>query len=171
MIQAAAAPCYLTTGSAPEDGAACTADEQQQTDFDGTQTYYNSGFLPEAAVFKVKLSEDIAPGTYNYYCLLHREGMAGTITVVDKDRHVRERHRTVGPTTASVCQAPLAYAAGGASFGEMASASHSRKRSTSPVSASENRAAVGWAALCTAIVTPRSLKALKASSSVSSSPM
>lgn len=88
VIQAAGAPCYLTTGSAPEDGSACTADQQQQTDFDGTQTYYNSGFLPEGAVFKVKISEDTAPGTYNYYCLLHREGMAGTITVVDKDTDV-----------------------------------------------------------------------------------
>ena len=88
VIQAAGAPCYLTSGSAPADGSACTADQQQQVDFDGTQTYYNSGFLPEGAVFKVKLSTDIEPGTYNYYCLLHREGMAGTITVVDKDTNV-----------------------------------------------------------------------------------
>ena len=88
VIQAAGAPCYLTSGSAPADGSACTADQQEQVDFDGTQTYYNSGFLPEGAVFKVKLSEDIAPGTYNYYCLLHREGMSGTITVVDKDTDV-----------------------------------------------------------------------------------
>ena len=64
------------------DGVACT--EQEQPDFDGTQTFYNSGFLENEQVFTVELSDDIAPGTYTYYCLLHREGMTGTIEVVEE---------------------------------------------------------------------------------------
>ena len=83
-IQAAAQPCFLTTGDAPADGSACSAAQQTQPAFDGTQTYYSSGFLPDQAVFSVKLADNVAPGTYNYYCLLHREGMSGTITVVAK---------------------------------------------------------------------------------------
>jgi plastocyanin len=84
--QAAANPCFLATGDMPSDGTACATADQPA--FDGTQTVYNSGFLEDQAVFKVDLADDIAPGTYNYYCLLHREGMAGTITVVDKDTDV-----------------------------------------------------------------------------------
>jgi plastocyanin len=88
-VQAAAQPCFLATGDAPSDGKACTAAQMQpQPAFDGTQTYYNSGYLPDQAVFSVKLAANIAPGTYNYYCLLHREGMAGTITVVAKSTKV-----------------------------------------------------------------------------------
>lgn len=93
--QAAAQPCFLATGAPPTDASACT--EQEQAAFDGTQTFYNSGFLEDQQVFSVELSEDIAPGTYFYYCLLHREGMSGTVTVVDKDTDV--------PTADEVAQA------------------------------------------------------------------
>ncbi len=88
VIQAAGQPCYLASGDAPSDGSACAKPQQTQMDFDGTQTYYNSGFLPEAAVFSVKLASNIKPGTYHYYCLLHRPGMSGTITVVAKGTSV-----------------------------------------------------------------------------------
>ncbi len=84
--QGSAQPCFLATGDIPTDNSACP--EQTQPAFDGTQTVYNSGYLEDGAVFKVELSDDIAPGTYNFYCLLHREGMTGTITVVDKDTEV-----------------------------------------------------------------------------------
>jgi plastocyanin len=84
-VQTAVQPCFLATGDAPSDGSACTAAQMRpQPAFDGRQTYYNSGYLPDQAVFSVKLGANIAPGTYHYLCLLHREGMAGTITVVAK---------------------------------------------------------------------------------------
>jgi plastocyanin len=84
ISQAAAQPCFLATGDAPTDNSACSAAQMQpQPDFDGTQTFYNSGWLQDQQVFTVKLASKIAPGTYNYFCLLHREGMSGTITVVD----------------------------------------------------------------------------------------
>jgi len=85
--QNAAQPCFLTTGAPPADPAtACTKDQQTQPDFTGNQTYYNSGFLPEGDTYKVKLSPDIKPGTYSYYCNLHGPEMSGSIVVVGKDR-------------------------------------------------------------------------------------
>src|SRR3954451_853562 len=50
--QNAAQPCFLASGSQPSDASkACSKDQQKQTDFAGTQTYYNSGFLPEGDTF------------------------------------------------------------------------------------------------------------------------
>lgn len=83
-IQASAQPCFLATEDPPASDA-CTADQQKQPDFDGTQTYYNSGFLAEGDVFEVKLADDIEPGTYSYFCALHRASMSGKVTVVAAD--------------------------------------------------------------------------------------
>lgn len=81
--QGAAQPCFLTTGSPPKQGPqACP--KAAQPDFNGKQAYYSSGFLPEGKTFAVKLADDIAPGTYNYYCNLHGPDMSGTITVQAK---------------------------------------------------------------------------------------
>lgn len=83
--QLAANPCFLATGD-PNPEQAC--EKTAQPAFDGKQTVYNSGFLPDDATFDVTLADDIAPGTYNYFCLLHRQGMTGTITVVADDADV-----------------------------------------------------------------------------------
>ncbi|MHB8670434.1 MAG: cupredoxin domain-containing protein [Acidimicrobiales bacterium] len=83
--QNAAQPCFLETGAPPKDGATpCPKTAQTPTAFNGRQTYYNSGFLPENATFSVKLAPDIAPGTYHYYCNLHGPQMSGTIVVTPK---------------------------------------------------------------------------------------
>ena len=83
-VQAAAQPCFLASGDPPQSDA-CPKDQQKQVDFDGTQTYYNSGFLADGDHYKMTLSKNIKPGTYNYFCTLHREGMMGKITVVAAD--------------------------------------------------------------------------------------
>jgi plastocyanin len=83
-IQASAQPCFLASGDPPASDA-CSADQQKQPDFDGTQTYYNSGFLADGDTFEVKLADDLRPGTYAYFCALHRGGMTGTVTVVAAD--------------------------------------------------------------------------------------
>lgn len=83
--QLAANPCFQATGD-PNPEAACPKGEQPA--FDGTQTVYNSGYLSDDAEFEVALADDIAPGTYNFMCLLHRQGMTGTITVVDEGTDV-----------------------------------------------------------------------------------
>jgi len=81
--QSAAQPCYLASGEPGTD--ACAAGDQAQVDFDGTQSYYNSGWMTDAETFKVTLADDIQPGKYTYICLLHYPDMSGTITVVDAD--------------------------------------------------------------------------------------
>jgi plastocyanin len=91
--QNAAQPCYLEEGGPPEDSATpCAEEDQVQPAFDGTQSYYNSGFIPYEGPggnqFIVELADDIEPGVYNYYCNLHGPLMAGTITVVDEDEPI-----------------------------------------------------------------------------------
>lgn len=79
--QSAGQPCFLDAEPPAKD--ACPKEKQTQPAFSGTEVFYNSGWLPEEGfVFRVKLASDIAPGAYGFMCLLHREGMSGTITVV-----------------------------------------------------------------------------------------
>lgn len=83
--QLSANPCFVAGDTPPADTEkACPKTEQPA--FDGTQAVYNSGFLPNDETFEMKLADDLAPGTYNYFCLLHRQGMTGTITVVAGDQ-------------------------------------------------------------------------------------
>jgi plastocyanin len=87
--QNAAQPCYLSTGAPPSDpNTPCAKAQQTPTAFDGTQTYYNSGFLPEGDTFAVKLSPNIKPGEYHYYCNLHGPDMSGSIVVKDKNASI-----------------------------------------------------------------------------------
>jgi plastocyanin len=91
--QNAAQPCYLEEGGPPEDPATpCAEEDQVQPAFDGTQSYYNSGFIPYEGPggneFTVELADDIEPGVYSYYCNLHGPGQTGTITVVDEDEPI-----------------------------------------------------------------------------------
>jgi len=81
--QAAAQPCFLASGEPPA-GTACTPDQQKQPDFDGTQTFYNGGFLPQDAVFTMKIADGAKAGTFGFMCLLHREIMSGKLHIVDK---------------------------------------------------------------------------------------
>jgi plastocyanin len=91
--QNAAQPCYLEEGGPPEDpGTPCAQEDQVQPAFDGTQSYYNSGFIPyegpSGNTFTVELADEIEPGVYSYYCNLHGPFQAGTITVVDEDEPI-----------------------------------------------------------------------------------
>ena len=78
-IQASANPCFIT-GSPPAKGT-CPA-QSSQPEFDGTQSFFNSGWLDSKAKFTIHLSKSTAPGTYHFMCLLHRETMSGKIVVV-----------------------------------------------------------------------------------------
>ena len=83
--QAAAQQCYVASGEPPADAKTpCTKDQQSQKDFDGTQTYFNSGWLVPDQTFSLKLSDSVKPGTYSFICLLHLDLMTGQLTVVDK---------------------------------------------------------------------------------------
>ncbi|HUQ62153.1 MAG TPA: hypothetical protein VM121_00175 [Acidimicrobiales bacterium] len=81
LNQSAAQPCFLATGNPPGPGET-PCPKAVQPEFNGKQSVFSSGFLPNGEVFDVKLSKDIAPGTYRYFCEVHSIGMQGKITVV-----------------------------------------------------------------------------------------
>lgn len=82
-IQTVGQPCFLGADEeVPADGAACSEQQQEQPAFDGTASLFNSGLLLEGDTFSVELAEDLEPGTYSYFCTLHRGGMTGSVTVV-----------------------------------------------------------------------------------------
>ncbi len=80
--QSAMQPCFLASGDPPARDA-CSKEQQKQPEFTGTQTFFNSGFVPGRAVFSMKLASSVKPGVYNYICLFHGPDMIGKITVVD----------------------------------------------------------------------------------------
>ncbi|MGQ0521204.1 MAG: cupredoxin domain-containing protein [Actinomycetota bacterium] len=84
---AAAQPCFLANVD-PPPAAACTPEQQEQPEFTGKERFYSSGFLPDEATFKMALADDIAPGTYQFMCLVDRTEMTGTLTVVRPDQEV-----------------------------------------------------------------------------------
>lgn len=83
LNQSAAQECFLETEDPPVSpaGGAPACPKVDQPEFNGKQTFYNSGYLAEDEKFSVKFAEDTAPGTYNFMCLVHREGMRGKVTV------------------------------------------------------------------------------------------
>ncbi|HVE91681.1 MAG TPA: hypothetical protein VNE62_05215 [Actinomycetota bacterium] len=93
VAQNAAVPCYLREGSPPKDAnAPCEPNQRKQPAFDGRFSYYNSGFIPytgaKGNIFRVKMAEDIKPGTYSYYCNLHGPFMSGDIEVKPKSASI-----------------------------------------------------------------------------------
>jgi plastocyanin len=80
--QTAAKACVVDSGDLPKDGEGCDGTDAA---FTGKQVFYNSGYLSsDTTSWDLKLADDIAPGSYSYYCLLHGPSMSGTIDVVDK---------------------------------------------------------------------------------------
>ena len=85
--QSAAQPCFLDGGTPPPNQA-CSKEQQAQPDFNGKAAYFNSGYLASGAVFALRLSDGIAPGTYRYLCLLHGIDMSGQVVVIPADKAV-----------------------------------------------------------------------------------
>ena len=66
----------------------CPRSQFEQPVFDGTQSYYNSGWLDSGQKWSVHLSSTTSVGTYRFMCLLHREDMAGKITVAPASKTI-----------------------------------------------------------------------------------
>lgn len=88
--RSAAERCFLDDGTPPVSvaGGAPACDRREQPPFDGTQSFYSSGFIEEGESFRTRLSGDIRPGTYRFMCLVHRAAMTGAIEArsPDEDR-------------------------------------------------------------------------------------
>lgn len=101
VAQAAAQPCYLKSESPPDDiDTPCTDAQQRQPEFTGKETYYSSGLIPVAGPnaneFRVKLADDIQPGTYRYYCAVHFPYMQGKIQVSRGDAPLQSNEEIQG---------------------------------------------------------------------------
>jgi len=77
-VQSAANPCFLDSGVTGTKQCA----KKSQPAFTGKQSFYNSGWLDRNQKFTVQIAKGASPGTYHFFCLLHREGMTGKIVVV-----------------------------------------------------------------------------------------
>jgi plastocyanin len=110
-VQSVANPCFQQSGAVGT--ATCPNSQHEQPAFDGTQSYYNSGWLRNDEKFTVHLSSGISPGTYRFMCLLHREDMAGKITVVSSSKQVMSpsAQYALGQKQLAAAEAPLAQPA------------------------------------------------------------
>ena len=84
--QNAGQPCYLNEGAPPKDAdEPCRESQQRQPVFDGSASYYNSGIIPyegpQGNTFRVRLAQDIKPGSYFFYCAVHGPQQATEVKV------------------------------------------------------------------------------------------
>lgn len=101
--QSGAQPCYLTDDAPPTDGEPCDEADQQQPEFTGEHRFYNSGLIPyegpQGNEYTVRLSDDIAPGDYWFYCNVHGEFQSTKVIVkprsetIDTPTNINERAR------------------------------------------------------------------------------
>jgi plastocyanin len=86
--QSLARPCFLPDGELPDDPAE-PCEQQQLPPFDGNPAYYNSGIIPYEGpggnVFEFRLSDDIGPGEYAFYCAVHGSWQSGVVEVLPED--------------------------------------------------------------------------------------
>lgn len=88
--QTIAQPCLIVDGPVPDDGSPC--ENQELPPFQGTEAYYNSGFMPFEVdgenVFELNLADSIEPGEYNFFCSVHGSVQSGTMEVVAADQPI-----------------------------------------------------------------------------------
>lgn len=84
--QSVANPCYQQSGSVGT--AICPNSQHEQPDFNGSQVYYNSGWLDSGQSWTMRVSSSTAPGIYRFMCALHREDMQGKITVASASKTI-----------------------------------------------------------------------------------
>jgi plastocyanin len=82
LNQAASQPCYVAKPPLALDGSGCS---KRQPVYDGTQAFYNSGYIRyrggRSNKYTLPLAKTIKPGDYFYYCVLHGPGMGGFVRV------------------------------------------------------------------------------------------
>lgn len=124
--QVAVNPCHVASGDLPQ-AADEPCEEQDLPAFDGTSTYYNSGFLEPGEDFEVELDEGIDPGTYVFYCNLHGPMMSGEIEVADSGEEIpsqaevdEERDEAIAEAFGPTDDAYEAAEAGETPFGNLA---------------------------------------------------
>jgi plastocyanin len=81
-VQTSVNPCFVVTGEIPADGTKPCPVTKPPGKFTGTETFWDSGFLPDAGTFDLALAPDIKPGAYVGFCTLHTVLMMSEVDVV-----------------------------------------------------------------------------------------
>jgi plastocyanin len=81
-------PCFVASGDIPADPTTSCPVTKTPGPFDGSATFWNSGFLADGATFDLQLSKDIKPGKYLGFCTLHFTQMISEIDVVAADQAI-----------------------------------------------------------------------------------
>lgn len=84
-------PCYLRTGLPPkESDRACR--QRSQPAFTGDESFYSSGFIAPSGdkgnEYRVPLSDEVVPGTYRFFCVIHTPYMQGKLVVKQPDEEL-----------------------------------------------------------------------------------
>lgn len=108
-------PCFIATGEIPTD-ATQPCEVREPEPFTGTETFYNSGFLPDGETFEMQLADDIEPGSYIGFCILHFTEMTSEIEVVADDVEIADAATVAeeGQEELDAIASALAEAAAGA---------------------------------------------------------
>ena len=96
LAQNVSQPCYLREGGPPEDPKeACAEADQRQPDFDGRQSYYNSGVIPyegeRSNTFRVEIADDAELGSYLFYCAVHGFGQRSEVEIVAEGTEIPDQ--------------------------------------------------------------------------------
>ena len=81
-------PCFVAGGEEVPTDPAVQCPVTEPAPFTGSETFYNSGFLPDGETFFVEIAEDIAPGKYLAFCTLHFTEMISEVNVVPADEPI-----------------------------------------------------------------------------------
>jgi plastocyanin len=96
LAQNVSQPCYLEEGGPPEDPTEpCAKEDQRQPEFNGRQSYYNSGVIPYEGeggnTFKVNVADDADLGTYLFYCAIHGLLQRSEVEIVSADADIPDQ--------------------------------------------------------------------------------
>jgi plastocyanin len=106
-VPSAAQPCFLDTGAPPLAGPCPPTTQPPLT---GTQSFYNSGWLPPGSTFTVTVSAVTSPGTYHFEDLAH-PAMTGALTVVPTRQPIPGPAQVTASGSAELAAAAQAQAA------------------------------------------------------------
>jgi plastocyanin len=84
-IQTSVNACFVPEGGEVPTDPATMCEVTTPSPFTGTEVFYNSGFVPDAMTFEMRLADDLAPGTYYGFCTLHFVEMIFRLDVVDPE--------------------------------------------------------------------------------------
>jgi plastocyanin len=99
-VQSAAQPCFLDSGTPP---AVSACPQVAQPAFNGTQAFYNSGWLSQGMKFSVHIAATTPPGNYHFEDLAH-PAVSGQINVAPVSQTLASPRQVAATAAAELAQ-------------------------------------------------------------------